>query len=161
MKQSILLSAYAIVVAAGTATAHEFSIPDTRLSANVVQIDSRGYGSGYDPSAEKECARRNDPEFSNQDNGDNRSNDMTQRGLEALDTLLGEGDRGEDTTRSDRPVSQRSIVRNLELNDFHDISRPVLNGGNYNVYAVDPDGQDVELVIDASNCEIVRTRDRS
>jgi hypothetical protein len=40
------------------------------------------------------------------------------------------------------------------------LRRPVLNGRVYQVYAVDPGGQDVELFVDANDGQSVKTRYR-
>jgi hypothetical protein len=58
---------------------------------------------------------------------------------------------------SNRDVkSPRWIVRNLERNDYSNISDPVLEDRSYRVWAVDPSGRDVKLPIDAYSGEIER-----
>jgi hypothetical protein len=160
MKMSILFAAYTMVVAAGAATAHEFKVPDAAPAANIIQVDSSSYNGRYDSSADRECAMRNEQAY-NGDSSSSNNNDMAQKGLDALGAIVVKNDSREDYSSNTGPVSPGAIVHNLELNDFHDVSRPVRSGGNYSVYAMGPDGRDVELVVDANNCEIVRTRDRS
>ena len=85
---------------------------------------------------------------------DNRS--MQQRGLDALGQFLGTGN----NRPAYREVSPDDIVRDLERRNFHNVSEPVRNGQNYLVYAVDPEGQNVELTIDADSGRIVDRRYR-
>lgn len=82
---------------------------------------------------------------------DNRP--MEQRGMDALRNFLG-------SDSQQRQVSPDDIVRELERRNFHNISDPVQRGHTYLVYAVDPEGQDVELTIDADSGRIVDKRYR-
>ena len=55
-------------------------------------------------------------------------------------------------------VSPRSIVRNLQRNDYRNISRPMLSGRFYQVKAVSPRGHHVKLYIDRYSGEIVKVK---
>ena len=88
-----------------------------------------------------------------QQNNDNRS--MQQRGMDALQNFL-----GTDNGSANSQVTPDAIVRELEQRNFHNISQPVQHGPVYLVYAIDPNGQDVELSIDASSGRIVNSRYR-
>jgi len=55
-------------------------------------------------------------------------------------------------------VSPRWIVRSLQRQDYHHISRPVLYGRFYQVRAISPYGHYVKLYIDAYSGRIVRVR---
>ena len=55
-------------------------------------------------------------------------------------------------------VSPRSIVRNLQRNDYSHISRPVLSGRFYQVKAVNADGQRVKLYIDPYSGRIAKVK---
>lgn len=55
-------------------------------------------------------------------------------------------------------VSPRSIVRNLERNDYRNISWPVLSGRFYQVKAVNSDGHRVKLYIDRDSGRIVKVK---
>jgi hypothetical protein len=98
---------------------------------------------------------------------------LEQRGMDALDNFLGTDDRpseyrspygdvspDEEYRSSYGDVSPDEVVRDLERMNFHDISEPVRRGGVYLVYAIDPEGQDVELTVDAESGRIVDRRYR-
>jgi len=55
-------------------------------------------------------------------------------------------------------VSPRSIVRNLQHNDYRNISWPVIGGKFYQVKAVNADGQRVKLYIDPYSGRIVKVK---
>ena len=55
-------------------------------------------------------------------------------------------------------VSPRSIVRNLQRNDYRNISRPVLSGNFYQVKAINPDGHNVKLYIDPYSGRIAKVK---
>jgi opacity protein-like surface antigen len=55
-------------------------------------------------------------------------------------------------------VSPRSIVRNLQRNDYRNISRPVLSGRFYQVKAVNPRGHYVKLYIDRYSGQIAKVK---
>jgi hypothetical protein len=55
-------------------------------------------------------------------------------------------------------VSPRSIVRNLQRNDYRNISRPVLNGRFYQVKALSPRGHNVKLYIDRYSGQIAKVK---
>jgi hypothetical protein len=55
-------------------------------------------------------------------------------------------------------VSPRSIVRNLQRNDYRNISRPVLSGNFYQVKAINPDGRRVKLYIDPYSGRIAKVK---
>jgi len=57
-------------------------------------------------------------------------------------------------------VSRRSIVRNLERNDYRSISQPVLSGRFYQVKAINADGRKVKLYIDRYSGRIVKVKGR-
>jgi uncharacterized membrane protein YkoI len=95
-------------------------------------------------------------QYQSPDNGYQDNRDMQNRGMDALRGFLGNYN-----NQSNNPVPPEAIVRELERRDFHRISDPVQHGRMYLVYAVDPNGQDVELSIDAYDGRIVRSRYRS
>jgi hypothetical protein len=55
-------------------------------------------------------------------------------------------------------VSPRSIVRNLQNNDYRNISQPVLSGNFYQVKAVSPNGHSVKLYIDPYSGRIAKVK---
>ena len=55
-------------------------------------------------------------------------------------------------------VTPRSIVRNLQRNDYSHISRPVLSGRFYQVKAVNPRGHYVKLYIDRYSGQIAKVK---
>jgi opacity protein-like surface antigen len=55
-------------------------------------------------------------------------------------------------------VSPRSIVLNLQRNDYRYISRPVLSGRFYQVKAVNPRGHNVKLYIDRYSGQIAKVK---
>jgi opacity protein-like surface antigen len=55
-------------------------------------------------------------------------------------------------------VSPRSIVRNLQRNDYRNISQPMLSGRFYQVKAVNPRGHSVKLYIDRYSGEIAKVK---
>jgi len=55
-------------------------------------------------------------------------------------------------------VSPRSIVRNLQRNDYRNISRPVLSGRFYQVKALNPRGHYVKLYIDRYSGQIAKVK---
>jgi hypothetical protein len=55
-------------------------------------------------------------------------------------------------------VSPRSIVRNLQRNDYRNISQPVLSGRFYQVKAINPDGRKVKLYIDSYSGRIAKVK---
>ena len=55
-------------------------------------------------------------------------------------------------------VSPRSIVLNLERNDYRNISRPVLSGNFYQVKAINPGGHNVKLYIDPYSGRIAKVK---
>lgn len=55
-------------------------------------------------------------------------------------------------------VSPRSIVRNLQRNDYRNISRPVLSGRFYQVKALNPHGHNVKLYIDRYSGQIAKVK---
>lgn len=55
-------------------------------------------------------------------------------------------------------VTPRSIVRNLQRNDYRNISRPVLNGRFYQVKALSPRGHNVKLYIDRYSGQIAKVK---
>jgi hypothetical protein len=115
------------------------------LTPNLTRVDDDRYcDNGTYEDGGKEW------QYPNQQNDNN--SDVQQRGLDALGKFLG-------TDRDELPPD--AIVRELERRDYYDISRPVLNGRVYQVYAVDAGGQDVELFIDANNGQIVKSDTRA
>jgi len=91
------------------------------------------------------------------DNGYQDNRGMQDRGMDALRGFLG----NYNNNQSNSQVPPDEVVRELERRNFHRISEPVQHGRIYLVYAVDPNGQDVELSIDAYDGRIVRSRYRS
>jgi hypothetical protein len=91
-------------------------------------------------------------QYQGQPSQDNRN--MQQRGMDALGQFLGTN------SGQAREVSPDDIVRDLERRNFHNISEPVRRGPVYMLYAVDPDGRDVELSVDADSGRIVDRRFR-
>jgi hypothetical protein len=98
---------------------------------------------------------------------------LEQRGMDALDGFLGTDDRpsqsrspygdvspDEEYRSSYDDVSPDEVVRDLERMNFHDISEPVRRGDVYLVYAIDPEGEDVELTVDAESGRIIDRRYR-
>ena len=55
-------------------------------------------------------------------------------------------------------VSPRSIVRNLQRNDYRNISQPMLSGRFYQVKAINPHGHNVKLYIDRYSGEIAKVK---
>jgi hypothetical protein len=55
-------------------------------------------------------------------------------------------------------VSPQSIVRNLQRNDYRNISWPVLSGNFYQVKAINPDGRKVKLYIDSYSGRIAKVK---
>jgi opacity protein-like surface antigen len=55
-------------------------------------------------------------------------------------------------------VSPRSIVRNLQRNDYRNISQPVLSGRFYQVKAISPRGHNVKLYIDRYSGQIAKVK---
>ena len=55
-------------------------------------------------------------------------------------------------------VTPRSIVQDLQRNDYRHISRPVLSGRFYQVKAVNPRGHNVKLYIDRYSGQIARVK---
>jgi hypothetical protein len=80
---------------------------------------------------------------------------LEQRGMDALENFLGTDDQPSEYRSSYGDVSPDEVVRELERRNFHNISEPVRRGRVYLVYAVDPEGQDVELTVDAESGRIV------
>lgn len=147
MNRFTRLFSCAAVAALGTsavASADQLDSPQkTDLRPGVIRVDDgRYYDNGNSDNGSNQW------QYQSQPNDDNRD---VQRGLDTLGKFLG-------TDRDELPPD--AVVRELERRDYHDISRPVLNGRVYQVYAVDPDGQDVELFVDANNGQIVKTRYR-
>jgi uncharacterized membrane protein YkoI len=95
-------------------------------------------------------------QYQDQNNQYQGNRDMQQRGMDALRDFL-----GTNNGQANSQVSPDSIVRELERRNFHRISQPVQHGNVYLVYAIDPNGQDVELSVDAYDGRIVRSRYKS
>jgi len=55
-------------------------------------------------------------------------------------------------------VTPRSIVRNLQRNDYRNISQPVLSGRFYQVKALNPRGHNVKLYIDRYSGQIAKVK---
>ena len=55
-------------------------------------------------------------------------------------------------------VTPRTIVRNLERNDYRNISQPLLSGRFYQVKAISPRGHKVKLYIDRYSGEIAKIK---
>ena len=55
-------------------------------------------------------------------------------------------------------VSPRSVVRNLQRNDYRNISQPLLSGRFYQVKAISPRGHHVKLYIDRYSGQIVKVK---
>jgi len=135
--RNILLSACAIIVLTMGASA---------ASAD----DNRYYNNGYSDNGYSDNRYYDNGgiswRYQYQDNG-NYSDNWRQR----------DWNNGGYNYRHD-VVSPRSIVRNLQHNDYRNISWPVIGGKFYQVKAVNTDGQRVKLYVDPYSGRIVKVK---
>lgn len=131
------LAAVAIAATGSIAGAAPFAVAPSGPSSRIIAVENeRYYELPFGMRIEK-------PHQDRDYYDDNRYNDYN--------------DSWRDSGYTDRDVKSPGwIVRNLERNDYSDISEPVREGNSYRVWAVDPNGRDVKLLIDAQSGEIER-----
>jgi hypothetical protein len=133
------LAAGVIAATASTAEAAPFKLAHSDSSSQIVPVeDERYYDLPFGVKIEKPYQDRQYDENDDHYRYDNE-------------------DPWRDSGYTSRDVKSPGwIVRNLERNDYRDISDPVLEGRSYRVWAIDPTGRDVKLLIDAESGAIER-----
>jgi hypothetical protein len=121
------LAAVAIAATASTAAAQLLMTSNNGGSRHIVRIDdNRYYDLPFGVKIEKPYKDPNDSDW------------------------------GDSDYSNEEIKSPQWIARNLERNDYEVISEPDLVGRSYRVMAIDPNGRDVKMRVDARSGEIER-----
>lgn len=136
-----------IGIAASSASAGNFTIPDNGPSGAIIRVDDDG---GYDRQARSYGWPNQGANYRYGDDDDNGWNRDRRRW--GGNWGQGYGHRG--------VVAPHRIVRNLARHHFTHITQPVLAGPFYQVKARDPRGRKVKLYINAYTGEIARWKYR-